>query len=394
MLVLFLTVLTDLIGFGMIIPILPFAAPRFGATNLDIALLLASYSVCGAIASPLWGRLSDRWSRKGTLLVCLAGGALASSLLAFASTLWMLYAVRILAGSFSGNFGVASAMAADLSTPQTRARAMGIVGSAFGLGMVIGPSVGGLLAGPQASLLWPGLTAASLSLLAAIGGLVMLPNTVKAATPGSVRPPAAARESIRALLERTGNTGLVLQFLALTGAITTISYLFPLTVGHYLGWGPHQVGIVFGIQGLCMAALQAGLIGRLAAEFGELRLLRVALGLMITGFAIASMSSHAPGLLAGFFIAVTGASMCSPVINTLVSNRTPLPLRGQMMGTSSAAAAWGRVAGPLVAGLVLSSFGYGAAWLVGALVGATILAWAVQVNLAPAANAAPDSAGP
>ena len=383
--VLFLTVLVDLIGFGMVIPILPFAAPRFGAGALDIALLLASYSVCGALASPLWGKLSDHWGRKKTLLVCLLGGAAASFSLAFVTELWMLYAARILAGSFSGNFGVASAMAADLSTPQTRARAMGLVGSAFGLGMVVGPSVGGLLAGPEASLAKPGLVAGVLTLVAAIGGLVLLPETVQRRAAGT---PPPARETTLELLARTGNTSLVFQFLALTGAITTISYLFPLATGDYLRWGPTEVGIVFGIQGLCMAALQAGLVGRLAQRFGEVRVLRVALTLMIAGFSLSALASTAPWMVAGFFIAVTGASCSTPVLNALLANRTPLPLRGRMLGTSSAAAAWGRVFGPLVAGPVLVQLGYGAAWMIGAVVGATILAWAIQVERQPAGDPA------
>lgn len=374
--VLFLTVLVDLIGFGMVIPILPFAAPHFGADALDIALLLASYSVCGALASPLWGRLSDHWGRKKTLLTCLAGGAVASFSLAFVTQLWMLYAARILAGSFSGNFGVASAMAADLSTPQTRARAMGLVGSAFGLGMVVGPSVGGLLAGPEASLVWPGIVAGTLTLVAAGGGLLLLPETV--ARRAADQPPPV-RESAVALLARTGNTALVLQFLALTGAITTISYLFPLATGHYLAWTPTQVGIVFGIQGLCMAALQAGLVGRLAFRFGERRLLCVALTLMSTGFVLSALATTAPWMVAGFFIAVTGASCSTPVLNALLANRTPPPLRGRMLGTAAAAASWGRVFGPLAAGPVLVAFGYGGAWMIGAVIGVAILAWAVWV---------------
>lgn len=382
MFVLFLTVLIDLIGFGMIIPILPFAAPRFGASTLDIALIVVVYSVCGALVSPLWGRLSDRWGRKKTLLTCLAGTGFCYVLLGFTSTLTGLYAVRILAGCFSGNFGVASAMAADMSTPQNRARAMGTVGAAFGLGMVVGPSLGGLLAGPEASLMRPAFVAAAMSLAAIILGAILLRETVPAqqAPSGKVKV-----EPTRALLARTGNTSLVVQFLAITSAISTISYLFPLAAGHFLHWGPHQVGIVFGIQGLAMAALQFGLTGPLVKRFGEMGVLRFALTAMIAGFALAVVAETEVPLLIAFFVVVTGASCCTPVLNTLLSNRTPLPLRGRMMGTSSAASAWGRVFGPLVAGFALSGLGYGVAWLVGGLTAATVLVWTLRTRLQPAA---------
>lgn len=376
MFILFLTVLIDLIGFGMIIPILPFSAPQFGASTLDIALIIVVYSVCGALLSPLWGRLSDRWGRKKTLLVCLAGSAVCSLLLAFATTLAALYVVRVLAGCFSGNFGVAAAMAADLSTPQNRARAMGTVGAAFGLGMVIGPSLGGLLAGPEASLVLPALVSAALTVAAIVFGALLLPETRLATV--SKSPPESSRE----LLARTGNRGLVTQFVVLTSAISTVSYLFPLAAGHYLGWGPREVGMVFGIQGLCMAFLQAGLVGRLAQRFGELLLLKLALSLMIAGFAIAAIADSQTLLLTGFFTAITGACCCPPVLNSLLSQRTPMPLRGQMMGTSGAASAWGRVAGPLLAGLALSQLGYAAAWAIGAFAGMATLLWALQTSVA------------
>lgn len=369
--VLFLTVLIDLIGFGMIIPILPFAAPRFGATELDIALLLVAYSVCGALTSAFWGKLSDRWGRKKTLLTCLAGGAFCSVLLGFVTQLWALYCVRILAGCFSGNFGVASAYAADMSTPQNRAKAMGTVGAAFGLGMVIGPSLGGILAGPEANLLLPSLVAAALSIAAIILGSILLRETVPSSSD------AAPRHSMRSLLSSTGNDGLMLQFLVLTGSMSVVSYLFPLAVGHFLAWGPHQVGIIFGIQGLCMAILQFSLIGRLTQRFGELPVLRLALAMMIGGFVLAAFSTTRNTLVTAFFIAITGASFCPPVLNSLLSKRTPLPLRGRMLGTSGAASAWGRVAGPLAAGLVLNQFGYAAAWLVGGVAGVITLTWAL-----------------
>ena len=220
-------------------------------------------------------------------------------------------------------------------------------------------------------------TPAPWSALLLIGALC-LPETVAAKPAG----PAAPREGMAALLRRTANGGLMLQFLILTGAISTVSYLFPLATGHYLGWGPKEVGIVFGIQGLCMAILQASLIGKLAQRFGELPLLCVALGVMIAGFALAAFATTQGWIVAAFFIAITGAACCPPLLNSLLSQRTPLPLRGQMMGTSGAASSWGRVFGPLFAGLFLSQLGYTAAWLIGAACGIATLFWALQFRKA------------
>ena len=140
--ILFGVVLLDLIGFGVVIPILPFLSPQLGASKMDIAYIVMVYAMGAGLSGPLWGKLSDRIGRKPVIMTCLAGGALSYVMLGLATELWMIYAVRAFAGVMAGNFGVASAMMADITPPEQRARGMGIIGAAFGLGMVLGPMLG------------------------------------------------------------------------------------------------------------------------------------------------------------------------------------------------------------------------------------------------------------
>lgn len=379
--ILFATVLIDLIGFGIIIPILPFLAPTLGASHFDIALILAVYSVCGGLVGPFWGRLSDRIGRKPVLMICLGGVGVSYVLLAFSTTLVSLYAARILAGLMAGNFGVAAAMVADISTPENRARAMGMLGAAFGLGMVAGPFLGGVLAGSDGNFMRPGLFAAGLSLAALIAGLLFLRESL----PRAQRAANAAHQrehgnggSILQVLRQHKITLLTAQYFLNNSSHTAVSYLFPLWVGAMLGWGAREVGMVFGVQGLAMAALQAGLIGLLVRRMGELWVLLMGAGLMVVGFLTATQADGQVIILVAFFMAVTGGALCTPVLNALVANRTPGHLRGRVLGTTSSSAAFGRVFGPLMAGVLLSLFGFDIAWLGGAMVALLIVVWVIR----------------
>ncbi len=379
--ILFATVLLDLIGFGIIIPILPFMAPDLGATNLDIALIIAIYSLCGGLVGPFWGRLSDRIGRKPVLLICLGGAAASYLLLAFSGSLLLLFVSRALAGIMAGNFGVASAMVADISAPQDRAKNMGMMGAAFGLGLVIGPFLGGLLAGEDGNYLLVGLVAAALSMAALLAGALFLPESMNA----SQRAEHAAHRashgdggSLWRMLRDNRNTLLAAQYFLGNSCHTTVSYLFPLWVGAYLGWGAREVGMVFGIQGLAMAVLQSSLIGVLVRRLGELRVLVIGTGLMSLGFGAATLANDQAGILLGFFAAITGGTLCTPVLNALVANRTPAHLRGRMLGTTSSSAAFGRVAGPLLAGALLSLGNFHVAWLGGVAMAGLMLTWAAS----------------
>lgn len=377
--VLFLTVLIDLIGFGIIIPILPFMAPELGASAFDIALIIAIYSVFAGFAGPLWGRLSDRIGRKPVLLVCLGGSIAGYVMLALSTELWMVYAARIFAGCMAGNFGVASAMIADMTPASDRARAMGKIGAAFGIGMVIGPFLGGVLAGPEGAYHRAFWLAAALSLVALAAGWLLLHESLSASERDAHRDAHRRGDapSMLAMLRSTGNTLLACQYLLHTACISAATYLFPLWVGAVLGWSPREVGIVFGIQGLTMAISQFALIGPLIRIFGELRLLALAVGLVVSGFLLAMLADGPVTMVLAFFVLASGGTFCMPILNALTARRTPLTLRGRMLGTTSAMASWGRVAGPLLAGGILSLFGFAPAWLFGALVAMLYLAWVI-----------------
>lgn len=366
--ILFGVILLDLIGFGIVIPILPFLSPQLGADKMDIALIIVTYASCAGLSGPAWGRLSDRIGRKPVIMICLSGAVCAYLMLAFASQLWMVFAARGFAGLMAGNFGVASAMIADITTPQNRARGMGLIGAAFGSGIILGPMLGGLLSGDSASFTLPCIVAGGMSLLAILAAALFLPESLPREKRVSNRETQkeAPPVSIYSLLQQTGNRLFVSQFVLHQAAVSSITYMFPLWLGDILGWSAREVGIVFGIQGALMVIFQGGLLGPLSRLLGEWRVLRLAIFVLLLGLLNASLSTTMYSMVGSIFLAMTGATLCIPMLNTLVSYSTTLEFRGRMMGITSSASSWGRVVGPLMAGTSLGLLGYSGAWLVSA----------------------------
>jgi multidrug resistance protein len=378
--ILFGVVLLDLIGFGIVIPILPFLSPQLGATKMDIAYIVVVYAVGAGISGPLWGRLSDRVGRKPVIMTCLAGAAVAYVMLGLASELWMIYAARAFAGLMAGNFGVASAMMADITPPENRARGMGLIGAAFGLGMVLGPMLGGLLSGDDASFTMPCLFAGVMSVLAIIAAALFLPESVTPEKRAANRAhhESGDRLSLYQMLKLTGNRLVLTQYILHTICVSSVTYLFPLWMGDVLGWGAREVGIVFGIQGAIMVVVQGGLMGVLVRSVGELRLLCICIAAFMVGLLTAVFAQTMLTMIGAMYVAMTGATLCMPLLNTIVSHRTPMEHRGRILGTTGAASAWGRVFGPLLAGTNLGLFGYAGAWLFCAFILVFYLAWALR----------------
>jgi len=361
MLPLFLIVVVDLIGFGIIIPLLPFYGEAYDTTPAQVGLLMATYSLFQLIGAPLWGRLSDRVGRRPVLLISLAGQVVAYVGLAYAESLLALFAARAVGGLMAGNIATAFAYAADVTTPANRSRAMGLIGAAFGFGFVAGPAIGGLLAGSDplaADYSTPALAAAGLSAIALILTAMMLKESL---SPDVRRQRAAlARSGDRAFREILTRPVvlrlLVMSFLA-TFAFAGVETMFALWSWRTFGWGPEQNGYLFAFVGVLSAVIQGGIIGQLANRLGEARLIVYGAVALAVGMALIPAAMSVPTLVAIMALTAIGFALASPTLNSLTSLQADPASQGGLMGVTRAVTTLGRVLGPGWAGLL---FHYGA----------------------------------
>jgi MFS transporter, DHA1 family, tetracycline resistance protein len=383
--ILFLIVFIDLVGFGLVIPLLPFYAERFGASPVQMTLLFAVYSLMSMLAAPLWGRLSDRIGRRSVLMASMAAAALAYLWLGFAPQLWMVFAARAFAGACAGNIAAAQAYIADVTLPEKRARGMGMIGAAFGLGFIVGPVIGGIVAGSDlktADLQTPGLIAAALSGTALLGVVFLLRESL---SPTARREP---RSRVAALRDAIGQATLgrllavfFLVILAFSGMETTFAWW---AIDQF-GWGPRPIGFVFFYVGLLSAAMQGGLIGPLTRRFGEERLMLGGLVLIALGLLVLTFVRAVPLLVVALTLLALGMGAMQPTLNSLISRRAPPEQQGEVLGVAQSVGAFARVLGPIVAGALFSSLGPGSPFLWGALLVllALLTGWRLLSQLAP-----------
>lgn len=388
MTVLFAIVFIDLIGFGLVIPLLPFYAELHGASPELVTLAMASYSAAQLVAAPILGRLSDRWGRRPILIVSLAGSTLSYLWLGFAYGLWVIFASRLLAGACAGNIAAAQAYIGDVTRPEERARGMGMIGAAFGLGFILGPALGGLLAGseptPQALAL-PAFVAAGLSFLALLGVLFVLPESL----PPERRGARSRKRSEMVLdaLRRPEMRRLVLLYFIVIVAFAGMETTFAMWAERQFGWGPAQVGGVLAYVGVLSAAVQGGLIGRLARRFGEERLLVAGLAAICVGLIVTPLAYSLPALLGGTAFMALGMGLTQPSISSLLSRAAGRERQGETMGVAQSAGSFARIVGPALAGVLFGAFGRQAPFWSGALIlaVAVLLAWRLERRDAPAA---------
>jgi MFS transporter, DHA1 family, tetracycline resistance protein len=394
---LFLIVFVDLVGFGLVIPLLPFYALRFTTSPREVTLLLAVYSLMQLFTAPLWGRLSDRVGRRPVLAISMAASVLAYFWIGSATALWMLFAARGLAGACAGNIAAAQAYIADITRPEERAKGMGLIGAAFGLGFIIGPALGGLLAGNDpatADVETPAWVAAGLSFLALAGVVLFLPESLPAER--RVRPDARRHRFVAILdvLHRPVLSRLILIFFLVILAFAGMESTFALWAIEQFGWGPRQVGYVFAYVGMLSAILQGGLIGRLTRLFGEERLLLCGLALIAVGLLVMPAARNPVVLAVAVSPLAIGMGLVQPSLNSLISRRAGPEEQGEVLGVSQSVGSLSRVLGPAAAGLFFGGFGRNAAFFWGAaLVTAALWVAIRMIRGLGAANRAAASPG-
>ncbi len=383
--VLFLTVFIDLIGFGMVIPFLSYYAREYGASGVTVGAVVGVYSIMQFFFAPIWGRLSDRIGRRPVILISLAASCTGYFLFAISRSLTVLFVSRLIAGAGGANIGTAQAYIADKTSVENRARGMGIIGAAFGMGFILGPPLSGILSvvgthrGMPGNLL-PGLTASALSLIAfTVAFFVLGESKAPDATVRSGIPPQFDRRvwrqmaAHRVLLSIIGT--LFLTGFAVAGMETSVT----LHARDRFHFTQLQMAWFFLFMGLIVAVIQGGLLGRLAKRFGERKLIVAGAACFTLGLTLVPLVFQIPRLyLVVFFVAV-GQGLTYPSLTSLLTKATPSNEHGSMLGLASGISSLARFAGPLVTGFLYDLAQARGAFFGGAMV--TFLAFLVALSM-------------
>ncbi|WP_052247564.1 MFS transporter [Brevundimonas nasdae] len=396
--VLFATVFINLVGFGLVVPLLPFFAQSLKAEAWQITLMFSAYSLGQFFAEPFWGRLSDRIGRKPVLLMTLIANALGYLMLAFVPNIWLAIAVRLFTGLGAGNISTVQGYVADVTPPEQRAGRMGLIGAAFGLGFIVGPGLGGLLTQPQLGRLGyqlPIFLAAALAAVAAVGVVVFLRESRAKADPAAPRP------AFLAGLKDARDNAVVSRELVVTliymAGFSAMESVFGLWSESRYQWGAREVGLSFMIVGIVSTLNQGFFAGRLARRFGESRVLATGMLLFGTSLVLQVLAPVAwfPAtrlelgaltipVVQGWIIPIVmaigacGMSLAMPNISAMISRASPPDRQGAMLGLNMASSSVARIFGPMIAGALFSGLGHDWPFVIGALL--TIPAALMAIN--------------
>lgn len=351
----FLIVFTDIMGFGLMIPLLPFYAEHFGASAFSVGLLLSVFALCQLLAGPPLGQLSDRIGRKPVLVISQIGTLAGYILLALSNTLWLVFVARIIDGLTAGNISVAHAYVSDNTPREQRTKAFGIVGAAFGLGMLFGPSLGGLLA--RHSLTTPIWGACVLSALSIIATTVLLPRGVRAEHKGRSETLLPV-ESILECFRDPATGGLFFLLSLFYFAFNTFVSGFALFLAGRVSWqgapmGPQTAGFMFAYAGLLNFFFQAIALGQLLRWFRERTLVFAGFLLMAIGFGALSLSHTVSVTLVFLTLSHSGAAVLRPTITARLSKRVSPQRQGLVMGVNQSVMSIAAILAPLVVGALI-----------------------------------------
>jgi DHA1 family tetracycline resistance protein-like MFS transporter len=368
LLIIFLTIFVNLIGFGIIIPLLPFYAETFGASPLVIGLLFAAYSLCQLIAAPALGDVSDRYGRRPVLIFSLVGTVVSFAMLALAHSIVMLFLARIVDGLSGGNISTARAYVADVTEPKDRARAYGLIGAAFGLGFIMGPALSGMLAG--VSYTAPIWAAAILTAVAAVMAWVWLPETVRRAHAGAGNPLSYLPDLLqRPAMRRVLTVDFIYWF-----AFSIFQTTFALFAAQRFAFTASRTGYFMAGFGVLGAVIQGGLIRPIIKRTGDKRMFIAGAAFSMLGLVAAAAVHSVPMFALSLVPLAIGMGFGHPTVSSLVSRAGRGDEQGRVQGAASAVESLGRTFGPVWGNASLQRFGEatpfvsGAAFLVLAVV--------------------------
>jgi DHA1 family tetracycline resistance protein-like MFS transporter len=396
MAILFIVIVLSSMGFGLVIPPFMFVAVNLGATEMMAAFIISTFAMGQFLATPIWGRLSDRYGRKPILILTMLGSSIAYLLMAWAdssASIDMLLASRFLTGLMAGNFAAATAYVADITPPEKRAQGMGMVGGAVSLGFMAGPALGGMLSGPTAdtaSLLWPSLAAAVMSFITLIAIVFFLKESLspeKRAAAIEQRGNTSSKEgSFRDILTRPVLGLMVVMGFLVFFAVTNFETIFPLWSSVAFDWGPREVGFCFMYLALIVMVTQMFVVGRLAPIYGEGKLLIAAITFYIIGllFMATVPFGFEPASWKIMMIGITftsfGGAMFNTASTTWVSKQAGDTERGAVLGLFQSAGWGGRAAGPTVSGYLFQTFGSNTPLFAGAILMLPVLAIVIIIR--------------
>ncbi len=367
-------VFMNLLGFGMVVPLLPFFAQSFHAAPWQISLIFSAYAMGGFVGEPFWGRLSDRIGRRPVLISTLACNCVTYGLMAFAPNIWAAFAIRFFGGMFSGNGSVVQGYIADVTPPEDRPGKLARIGVAFNIGFIFGPMVSGALARPDLGPVGfraPFLVSSALAALSALG-VALLVKESRARRTGMINQPSRWALTGAALRHPVAGR-LLLLTLAAGFAFNGIESVFGFWGQHAFGWGPRQIAIVFGCVGVTNAAAQWFVTGRLSKLWGQDKALAAGMALTVLATLLIPLSRGLVSVTVFMSLMAFGQSVAFPNVGALISRVAHQDRQGQALGLNNAAGALARFLGPLASTYVFSGLAAGPFYLAALVVAPAIL---------------------
>lgn len=355
LLTIFLVVFIDLLGFGIILPLLPYIAEKYSAGPFQIGMLTATYSFFQLIASPILGRLSDRYGRKKLLIISQLGSAVGYLILGLAGNLPLLFLSRIIDGATGGNISIAQAYIADVTTKENRARGMGMIGAAFGLGFIFGPAIGGFLS--RFSYSAPAYFATAISLLTVLTTIFFLKETVNEKQAKVSSKTKLNFEEFRKVLSIYPIGILIITFFVVNLASSVQQGNFALWTQKTFNYGPTQNGWLFAYIGIIAVLVQLKVLPFLTKKFNEKNILYISLVFLFLSLILIPLIPTPIFLYVSLFFLPFGMGLSNPTIQALASENVPKEEYGGTLGFLQSAGSLGRIIGPIIGGIIFQSMG-------------------------------------